>query len=359
MRNTINIAIGIIVIVASLAGLYAFEATARELPRNESGEYPVMVNVESQRKDIPDPMLMTHLFYSFAEITPTFDNIEIANLPRFEEIVKLKEVNPDLKIVLVVGGYKREGFSEMASSSRRRKKFAKACREAVVKYNLDGIDLDWEFPTTEAGGHTARPDDDRNYALVMKELRKQLGKDKILSFYSNNSGKWINFPLMLPWVDYVIVSGYNLQFPPRHQCNLYPSKKAGNWCVDKAVKRHIELGVPPEKILLGIGFFARTVPMADHKNLNYMEHPFSKYMPGYEEQWDDDAKVPYYADADGNIVAAFDNERSLRLKCDYVKDMGLAGVSVWNYDADKSGHTLSKTLLEELKDNPGGRSSKK
>ncbi len=305
----------------------------------------VAAYVRSTRDSLPDPNLMTHIYYAFGVFVDTDGNIRIENPERFQKIADLRNENENLKLVLCIGGGPREGFSEMAASSSKRKRFAANCKALVDRYRLAGIDLDWEFPTTTRGGHTASPKDDKNYGRVMKQLRETLGKDCQLSFYSNNGAAYIDYSVMLPYADYVMVSGYNLGRPPKHQSNLYSSARCGDWSVSKDVERHISKGVPASKILLGVPFYA----LRGGESPNEIDRDrFARYLPGTTEVWDDEAQAPYMADANGEMVASLDNERSLRLKCDYIRDNGLAGVFYWNYDNDDSRHTLARTLRNEL-----------
>ena len=295
--------------------------------------------VRYTRDTIPDPSLMTHLYYAFGIFTDTDGHITVRNPERFEKILALRAKNPALKIVLCIGEGPEEGFSEMAASSKKRKTFANECKALMKRYGLAGITLDWEFPTTTRGGHTAAPDDAENYVKVMEQLRKTLGKNAELSFYSNNGAAYVDIAGMLPYVDYVMVSGYNLGLPPKHQSNLYSSEACGDWSVDKSVRKHISAGVPAGKILLGIPFYARK---ADGMEVD--RDRFDRYLPGRTEVWDDEAKAPYFTDADGNMTASFDNERSLGYKAGYIRDHGLAGAFYWHYDNDDSRHTMARTL---------------
>ena len=302
--------------------------------------------VESFRKSMPDPDMFTHLIYAFAEFNDACDGVVLDTPERLRAMSELKKLNPDLKVMLGVGGYKREGFSEMARDRKKRRAFVRSVKSVIDTFGLDGVDLDWEFPTTEAGGHTASPDDARNYVLVVRDLRKALGKKKWISFYSNNSGAFIDLKGMVPYVDYVHVSGYNLAIPKDgqkgyHQSPLYPSRKLGGWCVKKSIERHISLGVPQEKILMGIPFFGRgRTPFP-----TYVEcKSFGRYAGDLEPQWDDDAQAPYYADSAGNLVLGYDDERSIAAKMDFVRANGLPGVFIWNYDSDFDDHRLGKTI---------------
>lgn len=302
--------------------------------------------VESFRKDMPDPDLFTHLIYAFAEFNDDCDALVLPTPERLKEIARLRSLNPGLKVILGVGGYKREGFSEMAGDKKKRKSFVKSVKSIVDSLGLDGVDLDWEFPTTEAGGHTASPDDDKNYVTLVKDLRKKLGRKKWISFYSNNSANFIDLKGMVPYVDYVNVSGYNLSIPKDgerayHQSPLYSGTATGAWCVKKSIERHIGRGVPPEKILMGIPFFGRgKAPFPSYLERN----TFGKYADGVHIVWDDEAEAPYYADKDGNLVMGYDDERSINAKFDFIRTNCLPGIFVWNYDADYPDHRLAKTI---------------
>lgn len=261
-------------------------------------------------------------------------------------MVELKKQNPDLKVLLCIGGERREGFSEMCGDKKKRKKFVKQIKTIVNSLGLDGVDLDWEFPTTTDGGHTATPDDDRNYVALVKDLRKELGKDKWISYYSNNSGKFIDHRKMAPYVTYVHVSGYNLAIPrdgkmSGHQSALYSSSRFGGLCVKTSIERHIDLGVPKEKILMGIPFFGRGIdPFPSYVDCR----EFGKYSGDLQPQWDEEAYAPYYADRNGKVVLTFDDERSIVEKFDFIRANGMVGVFVWNYDSDYDDHRLGKAI---------------
>lgn len=308
-------------------------------------DFIVLAYVESGRKSIPDANLMTHIIYAFGVFNDNNDGIEIPTPEKLKQLSYLKNDNSKLKVILGIGGYKRGGFSEMAQSPKKRKNFVKSCLKIIKQYDLDGVDLDWEFPTTEAGGHTASPNDDFNYVLVVRELRKKLGKDKWISVYSNNSARWIDFSGMLQYIDYVNVSGYNLRIKEGHQSNLYSSIICGDWSVEKSVKKHISKGVPSEKILLGVPFFGR----GRDPFPSYVECPkFEKYNHGTTLKWDNQAKAPYYVDDKGNLVLGFDSPESLEFKCDFIKENKLGGIFYWNYDGDYTDHRLAETIKKKL-----------
>ena len=92
---------------------------------------------------LPDPALLTHLNYAFALIKNDFETLDIQKERRLKLMVALKKQIPDLKVLLSIGGWGAGNFSEMAADEKHRKTFCRNCLNAVTKYSLDGIYIDW------------------------------------------------------------------------------------------------------------------------------------------------------------------------------------------------------------------------
>ena len=94
----------------------------------------------------------------------------------FNQLAKLKEQNPDVNVLISVGGWTlSKNFSNAALTEQSWAKFAASAIEFMKTYGFDGIDLDWEYPV--AGGedyNIYRPEDTANYVLLVKEIRRQL-----------------------------------------------------------------------------------------------------------------------------------------------------------------------------------------
>lgn len=91
--------------------------------------------------------------YAFAT-TKKNGSIELTNLDKdeanFKAITELKTKNPQLKVVLSVGGWTlSKNFSDIAANPRSREQFALSAKQLMLKYKeLDGIDIDWEYPVS-------------------------------------------------------------------------------------------------------------------------------------------------------------------------------------------------------------------
>ncbi|HTG56552.1 MAG TPA: glycosyl hydrolase family 18 protein, partial [Niabella sp.] len=153
----------------------------------------VVAYVTSGSKVMPDPDYVTHINYAFGHINKTFDGIEIENPGRLRSIVNLKNKNRHLKVLLSIGGWGSGGFSEMAAHADRRKRFADSCARLIGQYHLDGIDVDWEYPTSNIAGITAAKEDTGNYTMLMTAIRKAIGPGKLLTLASVDNARFVDF----------------------------------------------------------------------------------------------------------------------------------------------------------------------
>ena len=93
-----------------------------------------------------DARRLTHVNLAFGLIKDGLLDLHL--LKYLHLLPKLREWNPEMKIVLSVGGWGADGFSDMAMTEEGRRNFAKSCLDAVDKYNLDGIDIGNTLATT-------------------------------------------------------------------------------------------------------------------------------------------------------------------------------------------------------------------
>ena len=143
---------------------------------------------------MPDLRWVTQINYAFGLVDQnTFDKIIILNEKRFDQIADLKKTNPDIKILLSLGGWGADGFSEMAADSSKRKQFANDCKRIVDEYQIDGIDVDWEYPSSDEAGISATPNDIDNFTLLIKDIREAIGGDKILTIATIADALYIDF----------------------------------------------------------------------------------------------------------------------------------------------------------------------
>src|SRR5688572_6166386 len=110
-----------------------------------------------------DTSRITHVNFAFARIDGQ-DRVVLpdeASARRLAEIVALKRTAPALRVLVSVGGWGADGFSDAALTDESRARFADSGVELLKRYALDGIDLDWEYPGQPGPGITFRAEDSR------------------------------------------------------------------------------------------------------------------------------------------------------------------------------------------------------
>lgn len=304
----------------------------------------VLAYVTSWSSIMPDPNYITHINYAFGHVNDTFNGIRIDNPGRLKQLVGLKQQYPSLKVILSIGGWGSGRFSEMAKDETTRLDFAKDCKRVVDEFQLDGIDIDWEYPTASMAGISASVDDTKNYTLMMRDIRSAIGKGALLTLATAASSEYIDFRGIDPYIDFVNIMSYDMGNPPFHHSGLYRSEHTGGISVDEAVNAHVSAGVSLNKLVLGIPFYGRGGEKAE----GFINYKDVLKLTSFEKKWDDAAKSPYLIDSSGKFVCGYDDPQSIAIKCQYITDKNMLGAMYWDYDGDDSNGTLRKAVYNGL-----------
>ena len=337
------------------------------------GQTPIILAYYTEYNEkAPDPTLITHLNYAHGRFKnpKTGDGgiviTESSKVP-IKKVVALKEKNPNLKVMLMVGGWgaHADGFSMMAKDAAKRAEFCHSINEHMKNHKLDGIDIDWEYPTQSADNETGcDPNDTKNFNILLKQLRDTLGTSKIISFASSSSAKYVDWPTAIKYIDYVNVMTYDMGAAPNgHNSALYKSSTFSSRSCDESVQLHVKAGVPLNRQVMGIPFYGKAEknPTAANKifeySVKYYEIPAilndGKYKdkplarPVYR-RWESTAKVPYLVDDSGKNVLSYDDPESMAEKGAYIKAKGLLGGMFWEFRYDTSDFQLQKALAKAI-----------
>lgn len=320
------------------------------------------------------------------------------------QIPALRKQNPQLTVLLSVGGWGARGFSGAAATHESRAVFIRSAQDIMAKYGLDGIDLDWEYPVNGAWGLVAsQPADRDNFTLLLKELRQALGDKKRLTIAvganAESPKSWVDVKAVAQLLDYLNLMTYDMAYGTQYfNANLYESKtwptvaQADNYSVDFVVNNYLAAGLKPQQMNLGIGFYGRVPKRAIEAGIDWSKpdaeknpvtqpyfsarenalfaslgfdlgkDTYVKYndivkiflndkQKRFTERWDDDAQVPWLSlqSAEGATLFAlsYENPRSVAIKAEYIKKKGLAGAMFWEYGADDNNQ-LAKQLADSL-----------
>lgn len=335
------------VLLAS-AALLAFAACAPK-QQDKADDTIVAAYLSSWSQGLPSPFVQTHIIYAFGHVNDDFRTMRIGEEPRFQSVLALREQNPKLKIMISIGGWGSGNFSEMAADENLRKAYCADVKRVVDKYRLDGIDLDWEYPTSSAAGISSSPEDTENYVLLFRDMRAALGDDVLLTVASAcDADNGVDIPNIVQYVDFVNIMAYDMDGnQPAHNAALYRSDIPCVRSCEEAVRDHLNRGVPKEKIVLGMPFFGHgkfgfRYPVRDYTKVE-LDLP-----EGYTQMWDEVARVPYVIDSEGRLVYTYDDVRSIKEKCDFIKERGLRGGMYWEFSNDDPQRTLANLVHDEL-----------
>lgn len=122
---------------------------------------------------------LTEIIFSFAHLKGNQLNINNArDTATLQKLVSLKSRNPQLKVIISLGGWGGcATCSDVFSSKKNRKAFARSVKRVNQYFGADGIDLDWEYPAISGfPSHKYQPQDKENFTKLVTQLRKTLGK---------------------------------------------------------------------------------------------------------------------------------------------------------------------------------------
>jgi chitinase len=317
---------------------------------------------------------VTHINFAFAQIVNGRVALENEAVGASLKATRaLKTQHPTLKVLVSVGGWTAEGFSDAALTDASRATFARSAVELLRKYSLDGIDLDWEYPGQGVAGIKSRPADKQNFTLLLKTLRQQLdaesaargrtaGDHYLLTIASADREYFDHtemdkLPVYLDWINMMSYDFFNsLTSTTGHHAGLYRSESAApkDRYANAAVQQHLAAGIPAEKLVLGVAFYGRgftgVTPL--HNGLN---QPYERYegdhtyaelaeqfigKQGFVRYWDERAQAPYLWNSATRTFITYDDPQSIEIKTRYAKKNHLGGIMFWESSEDRDGELL-------------------
>ncbi|KAL0580742.1 hypothetical protein V5O48_001300 [Marasmius crinis-equi] len=347
----------------------------------------------------------TQLTYAFAETTPDSAALSLTvngDTPETDllnNFVTMAHQN-GVKASVSIGGWTGSRFfSTAVGSPENRTTFVKTVSDFASKFNLDGIDFDWEYPGVQGIGCNTinEQQDTNNFLLFLQELRKDsVGSKLVLSAATSVRPYQITQQPLSAFsevLDFIAIMNYDIWGP--WSPSVGPNAPLDDTCAssDKqdgsavsAVKAWTSAGFPASQIVLGVAgyghsftvrpedaFEADGVTLAAYPAFDASKHASGDswddppgvdvcgvqqnsggnfnfwglieggYLDssgnpnaGVPNRFDDCSQTPYVYDPDTQLMVSFDNARSFAAKGEFIRTNGLAGFSMWEAGGDSN-----------------------
>ncbi len=379
---------------------------------------------------------LTHLMYAFANVStdPTpqcaiadsWADYQTPYLPsvsgvpyagpmygNFAAIQQLKQLHPQLKVLMSIGGASAANtaaFASAASTAAGRQALASSCINMFVQGNIaagitapglfDGFNIDWEFPTAS---------DTQNFTALLAEFRSQLdalgkttGTHYVMSFDGPAGAEsYVNIDLKhaAEQVDFITIDGYNYagswDTQTNHASPLLDDRQnplyGQGLDIDSTVNAYLKAGVPPKKYTMGLPLYGAGwtgVPNVNHGLYQNSTGPSSVLLAngtancqdtsgntagcdllltpglatyatlanltgnGYRRTFDGQRVAVSLYDPASETFYTYDDPSTALLKMLYI-DLkvpgGLGGAYVWALKDDDANGTMVKTMAKSLK----------
>jgi GH18 family chitinase len=291
--------------------------------------------------DVPDVKFrMTNVvIYAFFTAN-TSGTVDVVNPTTLAAVIAKARAN-NAKIFVGINDGNSDGktnFKNMAASASGRNNFIKDVMNKVRQYNFDGVDMDWEFPTTSDGT-------DGTFTLLMKELSDSLHRDA--RYYLSaaiTAGKYaggIRDAIrneIFPYVDFFNIMAYddfNTTVPYRHHSDYTLAQTCLNYWLTTR-------GMPAAKCVLGLPAYGRPSGITQSNTVLTYKTILSQ---GGNPQYD---SAVVTAGGFTNYTIYYNGQYTVKRKAKLAKDIA-NGVMLWEKWQDATdGNSLLKAACDTV-----------
>ncbi|MEH0981774.1 glycosyl hydrolase family 18 protein [Micromonospora sp. CPCC 205556] len=186
---------------------------------------------------------LTHINYAF--VLPNNDGSlrPVENPGKLSSLVSLGHAN-NVKVSIAIGGWNDgndSAFEALAANAGSRGNFVTNVVNFVNQYNLDGVDMDWEYPDPGASA--------TNYSLLMQQLSSALhSRGKLLTAAVVSEGTYVQGvpTAVFGYVDWLNIMAYDGGSPHANY----------DWSV-ASINLWKSRGLPASKAVFGVPFYSR------------------------------------------------------------------------------------------------------
>jgi chitinase len=285
----------------------------------------------------------------------------------FNQLLKLKKKHPDLKILWSFGGWTWSGG--FAQAAQNPEAFAQSCYDLVENSQwadvFDGIDIDWEYPNAcglscDTSGRDAFP-------KLMSALRAKFGQDYLVTAAitadATAGGKidaadYAGAAQYVDWYNpmtYDFFGAWDAAGPtaPHSPLTSYPGIPKEDFHTSATIAKLKGLGIPPSKLLLGLGFYGRgwTGVTQSEPGGTATGPAKGTYENGIEDYKVLRTSCPATGTVGGTAYAkcgndwwSYDTPQTIATKMAYKNEQGLGGTFFWELSGDTADGELIKAI---------------
>ncbi len=258
---------------------------------------------------------LTHINYAFAIPQSNGSIMAVENGGKLQTIVSRAHA-AGVKVLIAIGGWSYQGvpldgvFETLASNAASRDRFINDAMYIVSQYNLDGVDIDWEYPDAGASSN--------NFNALMTGLSNRLkpaGKLLTAAVIGNGSQGGGVSTTVFSVVDFLNIMAYDANNYD-HSTFSYATQCLNYWN---------GRGLAKNKIVLGVPFYGRPSWSSYATLVNQGANPNA-------DIWN------------GN---GYNGIPTIKQKSQYVKDNSFGGIMIWELSQDLFD---SRSLLSAIHD---------
>ncbi|MEH7223387.1 glycoside hydrolase family 18 protein [Bacillus sp. JJ1566] len=323
----------------------------KELPKLDNTQSKVLVGYVQDFRD-PDQIdysKLTHIIFSF--VHPTKDGQILFTGDHAVKNLKKIVANAHkhhTKAMLAVGGWfhmnggeSYDYFSAALANPNSQAKLVDELIEVVERENLDGIDIDFEHPRTDA--------DSKNLHQFMKILGVKLhanNKELSIAVHSKIHGQtltelgYVKYePTMFQYVDYVNIMAYDGQWDGGYfaeNLSPYPFTESivGYW--SNLFDAH---KLPKERLVLGVPFYGQPAD-PNIKPVSYEAIIENNPENAVNDTVNMNGTTYYY-----------NGQTMITRKTELALNHGFGGMMIWELGLDSKGaNSLTNTLYQSIAD---------
>lgn len=202
---------------------------------------------------------LTHICYAFAAPAMDGDILPVDNENKLYRLMYLGHTQ-GVKILLSFGSWTDasiKAYETIAADTKLTDFFVSRVLDIISRYNLDGIDIDWEFPTKASSSDYA------NFIGAIARALHGQGKIVTMAVSADNVHGQYFLDSAIADVDFVDIMAYDdgLEEPPgkNHSSYWFASSSLDYWLNDRSL--------PRTKAVLGVPFYGRS--LVDRHSISY------------------------------------------------------------------------------------------